>query len=750
MVSFQATYFKFPRWPYQNSIVGITVTIFRHPLLLSLLGLCLTASLPDVLVAEDSSHWAFQQVTSPAPPDVKQKKWARHPIDRFILARLESANLAPAPAADPSALLRRAYYDLTGLPPSPEDVTTYLARLKGENSADAVYEQMIDHLLTSPQYGERWGRHWLDLVRYAETDSYERDNAKPNAWKYRDYVIRSFNSDKPYDQFIREQLAGDEIPERSPETVIATGYYRLGLWDDEPVDPLQAYYDHLDDVVSTTSEVFLGLTVSCARCHDHKIDPITQRDYYRLMTFFHNILNNIKKGEFEDTAFTLNTQTVLATSQELTNWENLQQTYNNEIANVKKQIVTLEQKVISSLSKGVQDDAKDDEKLRKRLILENWKTVLTDEERVLWKTLQDRREKVQQTAPAALPKALAVQENGSTAPDTYVLARGNAHSLGEQVVPGFPAVLKVPDPVIPAVDADAATCGRRTVLANWIASQSNCLTSRVIVNRVWQHHFGRGIVESPSNFGLGGSRPTHPLLLDWLANRFVNDGWRLKSLHRLIMTSSVYRMSTSADSSTLVSDPENHLFSRQSMRRLSAEELRDSMLAVSGSLKLQMYGPSIFPQLSQEVLQTQSNPGRGWETSSPDQQRRRTIYVHTKRSLIPPMIEAFDGANPDESCPVRFATTQPTQALELLNGEFSQTQARALAARVRQEVGNEPGNQVQQALWLVTQRIPTGEEIDLGIDFLQDLTTNQRLSPQAALDRFCLLALNMNEFLFLD
>ncbi|MCH2116609.1 MAG: DUF1549 domain-containing protein, partial [Pirellulales bacterium] len=291
----------------------------RHPLLLLLVGNCLATSLPDFLPAVDHSHWAFQPVSSPTPPDVKQQKWVRNPIDRFILSRLESAGLTPAPPADRSALLRRAYYDLTGLPPSPEQVEAHLTRVAANDSSGAAYEEMIDHLLNSPQYGERWGRHWLDLVRYAETDSYERDNPKPNAWKYRDYVIRSFNDDKPYDQFIREQLAGDEISERSYETVIATGYYRLGLWDDEPVDPLQAYYDHLDDVVSTTSEVFLGLTINCARCHDHKIDPISQRDYYRFTAFFHNILNNVKKGEYEDFAFTLNTQTPLATAEEQAN-----------------------------------------------------------------------------------------------------------------------------------------------------------------------------------------------------------------------------------------------------------------------------------------------------------------------------------------------------------------------------------------------------------------------------------------------
>jgi hypothetical protein len=731
-------------------MIGSPKRILCHPLLLLLVGNCLATSLPDVLPAVDHSHWAFQPVSSPTPPDVKQQKWVRNPIDRFILSRLESADLPPAPPASRSALLRRAYYDLTGLPPSPEQVASYLARVESNDSHNAAYEEMIDHLLDSPQYGERWGRHWLDLVRYAETDSYERDNPKPNAWKYRDYVIRSFNDDKPYDQFIREQLAGDEIPERSYETVIATGYYRLGLWDDEPVDPLQAYYDHLDDVVSTTSEVFLGLTINCARCHDHKIDPISQRDYYRFTAFFHNILNNVKKGEYEDFAFTLNTQTPLATAEEQANWKNQKQQHEKLCAELKTQIDQLEQKVIASLSKGEQDDANDNATVRKRLIHKNWENVLSKEDQTFWKVLQEQRAEADKTGLAPLPHALAVQENGNLAPDTFVMSRGNARALGDQVVPGFPTVLNVSDPVLSIAPVDSTSCGRRTVLANWIASPANRLTSRVIVNRVWQHHFGRGIVDSPSNFGLGGSPPTHPLLLNWLANQFVNDGWRLKSLHRLIMTSSAYRMSSGADNSVLASDPKNRLFSRQSMRRLSAEELRDSMLAVSGRLNLQMYGPSIFPELSPEVLQTQSQPGAGWNSSSPEQQTRRTIYVHIKRSLIPPMIEAFDGANPDNSCPVRFSTTQPTQALELLNGNFSQKQSQQLAARIRDEVGDNPDTQVQRALWLVTQRSPTNEEIVRGVNLLQDLVNNEQVPPSKAFDVFCLMALNLNEFLFLD
>ena len=599
-------------------------------------------------------HWAFQPLRSPPVPQVDRAEWCRNPIDAFILSRLEDAGLQPAPPAERVDLLRRACYDLTGLPPTPEQVRAFL-----EDPGDDAYERVVDRLLQSPHYGERWGRHWLDLVRFAETNSFERDSVKPHAWRYRDYVIRSLNDDKPYSEFIREQLAGDELEDPSADAIIATGFYRLGLWDDEPADRALATYDAFDDIVSTTGQVFLGLTVNCGRCHDHKIDPITQRDYYSLLAFFRNIRPMAKKGPSIETPIPL-------------------------------------------------DDG----------------------------------------GSAAF--ALSVTEHGSQAPETFVLLRGNPRSPGESVGPAFPAVLETRLPEIPERPASAQTTGRRLALADWIASPDNRLTSRVMVNRIWQHHFGRGIVRSPNNFGQNGSPPTHPELLDWLAGQFVRDGWRLKPLHRLIMTSNAYRMSSEGDAAALAKDPANDLFWRFDMRRLSAEEVRDSLLSVSGSLNPARFGPGVYPELSAEVLASQSRPGDGWGTSSAQEQCRRSIYIHVKRSLLTPLLAAYDLADPDSSCEARFQTTQPAQALAMLNGRFANQQAAAFADRLRREAGDDREAQIRHAIRLALCREPDAASVDRGLALMRSLQDEHGQDAQRALDYYCLFLLNTNEFLYLD
>lgn len=605
---------------------------------------------------QDRKHWAFQPVRRPASPSVRQRSWVANPIDAFVLHRLETAGLKPNPPAAPRELVRRLYYDLTGLPPSPAETESFAA-----DPSPAAYQKLVDGLLASPRYGEKWARYWLDLVRFAETNSYERDNPKPNAWRYRDYVIRAFNDDKPYDRFVREQLAGDELPDRDSAAIIATGYYRLGIWDDEPVDALQSRYDGLDDVLATTSQVFLGLTVDCARCHDHKIDPIPQKDYYRLLSFFQNI-NPYRNGGPTDEA------------------------------------------EVSDAPESSFDHSR---------------------------------------------KALCVTEAGARVPDTYVLLRGNAHVHGDKVDPAFPEIFGVPAPTIPAMPAKAKSCGRRLVLANWIASNKNPLTARVIANRVWQDHFGRGIVRSASNFGVQGDRPTHPELLDWLASELVEGGWHLKKLHRLIVLSNAYRMSSQATAAGLAADPGNDLFWRLDMRRLSAEEIRDSILAVSGNLNLKMYGPGVYPEISAEVMAGQSRPGYGWGKSPPEEQNRRSIYIHVKRSLLTPIIEAFDVAETDRPTPVRFATTQPTQALHMLNGAFLNRQAALLAERLHREAGTDTDKCVTLCLRLCMGRLPRPEEVHRGAELVHSLQ-HDGLAADKALADFCLVALNLNEFIYLD
>ena len=599
------------------------------------------------------SHWSFQPVRQTVPPAWAAQRRGEvpgHVIDTFIAERLRQKGLPVPKAATRTTLIRRVTYDLTGLPPTPEAVEAFV----NDPSAQA-WENLVDRLLESPHYGEKWGRHWLDLVRFAETNSYETDEAKPNAWRYRDYVIRAFNSDKPYDRFIREQLAGDELPDSGADGLIATGFYRLGIWDNDPADKELALYDQLDDLVATTGQVFLGLTVDCARCHDHKIDPISQRDYYSLLAFFRNIHPYRNGGGTDEVPLPGDKQA----------------------------------------------------------------------------------------------KALAVTEPGPVAPVTHLLRRGNPGSLGEEVQPGFPGVLGAFVPtVIPPVSGRSS--GRRRALADWIASPDNPLTARVIVNRVFQHHFGRGLVRTPSDFGVQGSLPTHPELLDWLAGHFIQEGWSLKRLHRLILTSQSYQASATPTAEALKADPANDLFSRFDMRRLTAEEIRDSVLWVGGSGNPRMYGPGMYVALPKEVLASQSVPGKGWGSSPKVEQARRSIYIHVKRSLLSPVLLSFDLAETDRSTPVRFATTQPTQALGMLNGSFFNEQARVLADRIRAEVGSQPRAQVRRALHRVTTRPPSDHEISRGVALLELLTSEEGLGATAALDAFCLLAFNLNEFLYLE
>jgi hypothetical protein len=629
-----------------------------------------------VITDKDRSHWAFQPVRRPPVPEVKDQAWVSNTIDAFILAQLEAKGLRPNPRASPRQLVRRLYYDLTGLPPSPEEVEAFAA-----NPTQEAYDALVDRLLASPHYGEKWGRHWLDLVRFAETNSYERDNPKPNAWRYRDYVIRSLSSDKPYDRFVREQLAGDELSGADADAYIATGFYRLGIWDDEPTDAEQARYDGLDDIVTTTGQVFLGLTIDCARCHHHKIDPIPQHDYYRLLAFFQNINHFNNGGPTDEVQLIVD-------------------------ADGRQTIGPLD--LLHNVMSGG----------RKR--------------------------------PHHTDTILCVTEHGSESPDTFVLRRGNPAVRGDKVEPGFPQVLTGKAPVLPPPRPGAMTSGRRTVLAEWLTSPDNPLPARVMVNRLWQHHFGRGIVRSPNNFGLQGDRPTHPELLDWLASELVAQGWRLKPLHRLIVTSSAYQMSSAGNPEARAIDPINDLFWRFDMRRLTAEELRDSILSIVGKLNSKMYGPGVYVALPKEVLATQSMPGNGWGKSPLEEQNRRSTYIHVKRSLLTPILESFDLPETDRSSPVRFSTTQPTQALAMLNSDFLNQEAAVFATRLLTEAGNNVAEQVRLALRLAIQRPPSDTEVRRGVELIAALRDQDGASTEVALRSFCLLVLNLNELIYLD
>ena len=712
------------------------------------------ATSPSASIAEQAKdYWAYRPVQRPPVPNVQNKDWVRTPIDAFLLAKLEQRGLRPVPPADKVTLVRRAYYDLLGLPPTPEQVDAFV----NDPSPDA-WERLIDELLASPHYGEKWGRYWLDVVRYAETNGFERDGPKPYAWKYRDYIIRSFNEDKPYDRFILEQLAGDEIPGYHPEAIIATGFYRLGIWDDEPADPEQALYDHYDDIVTTVGQAFLGMTINCARCHEHKADPIPQADYYRLLAFFREIRPFSQTRDVRSP----NNLTDISPPEVRAQYEAEQKRRQDRLEQIRQRLTEIENAAIRQLPAEDQRAAEgpDRPKVVAKII-----PRLPEAQKQEYDALRKERVELERRrSPEGQAWALSVNNCWVPPPPTHVLVRGSPHAKGKEVTPGFPQLFGQPDPVIPPPPPGSKTSGRRTVLARWIASPKHPLTARVWVNRIWQYHFGRGLVPSANDFGKLGEPPSHPELLDWLAAELVQPTspspdrpwavrgapWTIKRLHKLIMMSQVYQLSSRGDPENLHRDPANVYLWRFNMRRLTGEEIRDSMLAVSGQLNRQMYGPSVYPPLPAEVLAGQSVPGQGWPTSPPEQANRRSIYVHVKRSLRVPILVGFDQPDPDSSCPVRYVTTVPTQALGLLNGAFAQEQAAALARRLQQEVPNDLPAQIRRAIRLTTGRQPTSQEVQDDLRFLQRLMEEHKLDPTTALSRYCLLCLNTNEFIYID
>lgn len=696
-----------------------------------------------LITEEARRYWAYQPVKRPPVPVSNSplaRSWVRTPIDAFILAKLEARGLTPVKLADKAILIRRAYYDLTGLPPTPEEIDAFV------NDTDpAAWEKLVDKLLASPHYGEKWGRHWLDVVRYCETNGYERDGPKPFVWRYRDYVIRSFNDDKPYDQFIKEQLAGDEMPGYNPDAIIATGYYRLGTWDDEPADPELAIFDGYDDIVATTGQAFLATTFNCARCHEHKADPIPQADYYKLVAFFRDIR---PFSETRDVRSKFNL-TDITPPEQRARYEAELKKREARVAEITRLMEAIEDTIIKTLPAEDQRAAEGLD--RPQVVAGKVVPKLEGQQKEQYTALQKERDTLKKKLdPPDRQLALSVNNCDVRPKPTHVLIRGSPQAKGKEVKPGFPEVFGLPDPVIPEPKPGARTSGRRSVLAAWIASKDNPLTARVFVNRVWQYHFGRSIVPTANDFGKLGEPPTHPELLDWLAAEFMDGGWTLKRLHKLIMTSTVYQLASVGDADNLKADPANTLLWRFNMRRLTGEEIRDSILAVSGNLNLKMFGPSTYPPIPKEVLAGQSVPGQGWPTSPPAEANRRSIYAHVKRSLRVPILIGFDQPDPDSSCPVRYVTTVPTQSLGLLNGDFANEQAAALARRLQTEAPDDLAAQVRRAIRLTTGRLPGADEVKKDLAFIQKLKQQHKLDDHAALTRYALLCLNTNEFVYLD
>jgi len=691
----------------------------------------------------DREHWCYQPIRRPHIPDVQHRDWVRNPIDAFVLAKLEAKGWRPNPAAKPHDLLRRLYLDLIGLPPTLAEQDRFLA-----DAAPERLDEEAERLLRDQGYGERWARHWLDLVRYAESNGYERDAEKPRVWRYRDYVIDAMNKDKPYDRFVLEQLAGDEIPDADTESVIATGFYRLGPWDDEPADFAQDRHDQLDDMISTTSQVFLGLTMGCARCHDHKFDALTMHDYYRLSAVLAP-LERPQNGRTDLDAPAGNREQVAVLAErdrrigELrAEQQSLREGCLDEfLAGGKSQLA---EPVLAALRTAPDQQTAE----QKKLVADNQNQLNAELDANLSGPLKHQLADLEATIAQLrqqvpdLPKAYFLIEPDKPPPQSFLLLRGRAATPGPEVQPGFPTVLVSQQPAFEKLDR---TTGRRLALARWIASADHPLTARVIVNRVWQHHFGEGLVRTPSDFGVMGDAPTHPELLDWLAHWFIHDAhWSLKELHRLIVSSNTYRMSKDWHDEYGAADPENRLLWRFPYTRLSVEAIRDSILASSGRLNRKMYGPGVKLDIPRVVVDGHADRHTIWQPSTEEEQSRRTVYAFVKRSLVVPMLEVLDLCDTTRSTAERNITSVAPQSLTLFNGDFVNRQAEYLADRVISEVGDDPATQIERAWRLALCRPPTADERTAMLEFLKSHETDHR----PALVQLCRVLFNLNEFAY--
>jgi hypothetical protein len=687
-------------------------------------------------------YWAFQKVVRPPVPEVSAP-WVRTPIDAFILSVLQANKLSQSEPADRIHLIRRVTFDLIGLPPTPAEVETFVR----DKSPDA-YEKVVDRLLASPHYGERWALKWLDVVRYAETNGFELDADRPHAWRYRDYVIDAFNRDKPYDQFIKEQIAGDEMFPGNKEALIATGYLRAGQEHIVAgnIDPEMSREEVLTEIATSVGQTFLGLTVNCARCHNHKFDPILQADYYRMQAIF----GGASGQEVE-----------IATDAEKSAWEAADKAYKDRLKPVTDALEQLakpyeEQIVAARLSKldpKLQEAwkiPKDKRTPEQEVLADNAKSqveptwdivvaAMTPEDRDKRAKLRIQLHQIEATEPDPLPKAYAYVNNKEAAPQAYVLRMGDPKNRLDPVEPSVPRVLKA------SFEIPQESVGRRTALANWLASGDNPLTARVMVNRIWQFRMGTGIIRTPNDFGVMGDRPSNQALLDWLASEFVAKGWSVKTLDRMLVTSSVYQQSAQPDKNREGSDPDNRWYWRMNRKRMEGETMRDAILAVTGSLNPALGGRPVRIPIEPEVYNlifTEHERDGLWPVN-PDKsvQNRRSIYLYNKRSVRLPMLTSFDQPDAITSCPVRPVSTHPLQALSLMNSDFMQEQSQAFADRLAKECKNDKACAVKTAWSLTLSRTPSPEEQKLAKTFF---------SAGGSLADMCLALLNRNEFVYVQ
>jgi hypothetical protein len=719
------------------------------------LGLLLPVALVAATVGSFSpaqkSHWAFQKIKAPQPPAMKAQSWANNPIDAFILAKLESRGLKPSPEADRVTLIRRVTFDLIGLPPTPEEVRAFV-----EDASPNAFEKVVDRLLASPHYGERWARHWLDLARYADSEGFKADETRPNVWRYRDYVVQSLNANKPYDRFVQEQIAGDELWPNDLSARIATAFNRHYPDEYNARNLMQRRQELLDDITDTTAATFLGMTYACARCHDHKYDPILHTDYYRLQAFYANTAP-------DDKIPMMKAEEVAAYRAKLAAWEEQTKSIRvqmDELLQPKRDQMVKEflDKYPPEIQAAIAKPAAERTPYEWQMYYKakpNYEfdditvaKALRGGAKAKYEHLKEQLTAYSSSHPGEFPVGVGMRDVSAAAPATHVLRGGSYENREAEVKPGFLTMLA---PGTADVKATADSTGRRSALAAWLTSPDNPLPARVMVNRMWHWHFGQGIVATPSDFGIMGQRPTHPELLDWLANDFIQSGWDMKRMHKQIVTSATYRQSSLANDVGMKQDSRNRFLWRFPRQRLEGEAIRDAALAVSGALNTKLGGPSVMPELPAGM----PAPRGGWTLSAPEERNRRSLYVFIRRNSRYPMLEAFDMPDTHESCGRRNATITAPQALALLNGKVVLEWAHAFAGRVAREAGEDLTSQIDRAYELAYSRKPDASDRDTIQTFFakQKDIVARRGEPAdrahaAALVDFCHMLLNSNEFIY--
>jgi len=711
------------------------LTALRLPVWLAALGLCATVAADE----PPAAHRAFAPVTRPTVPEVRGT--ARTDIDRFILAALEAKGLTLSPEADRPTLVRRVAFDLTGLPPTPAEIDAFLK----DGSPDA-YEKMVERYLASARYGERWGKHWLDAAGYADSNGYfSADSDRPLAWRYRDYVIASFNADKPYDRFVREQLAGDEFVGFAPggdvtpdmaEALTATHFLRnapdgTGESDGNPDEVRTDRLSVLEGNVQNVMNCLLGLTVQCARCHDHKFEPVTQEEYYGLQAILFPVYNPEKWAKPNDRVVSVGTRA------ELAEWKRMTDLVDRQVKAVRGGLAAFAEPLreqflgerLKDLDPATRDKVieaarapKDKRTAAQQALLKTHAKAVEVSDDELAKRFPEYaalRERVQKTVaerekdrPRPPDRIAAFVETDANPQVHHVLKRGQHNQPGDEVRPGVPAALCTPGNAyrVGPRPAGRVSSGRRTAFAEWVTSPENPLFARVMVNRIWQHHFGTGLVATPDNLGASGARPSHPELLDWLAAKFVRSGWSVKAVHRLILSSAAYRQGSAPRDGLDAIDPDNRLLARFPLRRLDAESVRDAMLSVSGELDLRTGGPYVATRRTPEgVVEV---------PESADGARRRSVYLQQRRTQVATLLQLFDAPAMVTTCGKRTPSTVPLQALALLNSEFARARGKAFARRLAREAGDDTAGRLTLAFRLAGGRPPHDDEREVCEKFL--------------------------------